>query len=109
LLARVPAGRAAQLGGLRLQLQPGDVVTQWLQAALELQALLVGGTQLGRQPVVGAALGAQRLFALELECERCLQPSLCRSIVEGSERQLKLLTGLGVAGSLMLSGFDGAL
>ena len=51
----------AQARGLLLELELGDALAQRVELALELQAALVAGAQLGGQVVVLAARGAQRL------------------------------------------------
>ena len=66
----------AQTGSLLLELEFSDALAQGLKLALELHAAFVTGTQLRGQVIVFAALGAQRLFTLQLECQRVLQASL---------------------------------
>ncbi len=66
-----------------------DALAQRLQAALDAQALLVGGAQLGAQVVVVAARRGQRLFALQLQRQRGLQPGLCGGVVQAGEFLLR--------------------
>ena len=73
---------------LLFELQLGDLLAQRIEAALELQALLIGTAQLRGEVVVFAALGGQRGLALELQRQGVLQAGLRGGVVE--RRQLLL-------------------
>ena len=78
-----------------------NAVAQRLQAALELQTLLIGRAQLRRQAVVQAALRAQGLLARQFQGQRGLQAGLGRSVVERGHLLRQLRASLGVGGGLL--------
>ena len=99
----------SQPRGLLLELEIGDALAQRIEIAFELQAPLVAGAQLGRQVVVFAALGAQRLFALQFQRQCALQSGLGRRIRKPGQFFARPLFLHGDRCSLLGRGLDGAL
>ena len=99
----------AQTRGLLFELQVGDALAHRIEIALDLQALLVAGTQFGCQIVVLATLGGQGRFTFGFHRQCRLQAGLGRHIAQPLELFLNLDLLRLQGGGLLRSGLDDAL